>query len=83
MLLTVCRVIGNISVIVCRIIDNMPVTWCYEVEGSNGQLYCNPGFPIGCYVTPNEVKKDACTMQVLPVLTVACKVTVNCVPLTN
>lgn len=45
------------------IIDNMPVTWCYEVEGSNGQLYCSPGFPIGCYVTPNEVKKDACTMQ--------------------
>ncbi|XP_013384267.1 transmembrane 9 superfamily member 2 [Lingula anatina] len=40
------------------IVDNMPVTWCYDVEG--GQKYCNPGFPIGCYVTTDGKQKDAC-----------------------
>ncbi|KAG7222241.1 hypothetical protein INR49_027542 [Caranx melampygus] len=37
------------------IVDNMPVTWCYDVE--DGQKFCNPGFPIGCYSNFNE--KDA------------------------
>uniref|UniRef100_A0A667XYA5 Transmembrane 9 superfamily member n=1 Tax=Myripristis murdjan TaxID=586833 RepID=A0A667XYA5_9TELE len=43
------------------IIDNMPVTWCYEVEDS--QKYCNPGFPIGCLVTPDGRAKDACVIN--------------------
>ncbi|KAM9850058.1 transmembrane 9 superfamily protein member 5 isoform 2-T2 [Aulostomus maculatus] len=43
------------------IIDNMPVTWCYEVEES--QKYCNPGFPIGCLVTPEGRVKDACVIN--------------------
>ncbi|CAL8263181.1 unnamed protein product [Lota lota] len=43
------------------IVDNMPVTWCYDVE--QGQKYCNPGFPIGCYVTPEGHGKDACVIN--------------------
>ncbi|KAM9377074.1 transmembrane 9 superfamily protein member 5 isoform 2-T2 [Pholidichthys leucotaenia] len=43
------------------IIDNMPVTWCYDVE--DGQKYCNPGFPIGCFVTPDGRAKDACVIN--------------------
>ncbi|XP_071772260.1 transmembrane 9 superfamily protein member 5 isoform X2 [Centroberyx gerrardi] len=43
------------------IIDNMPVTWCYDVEDS--QKYCNPGFPIGCLVTPDGRAKDACVIN--------------------
>ncbi|KAL8189994.1 UNVERIFIED_CONTAM: transmembrane 9 superfamily member 2, partial [Gekko kuhli] len=41
------------------IVDNMPVTWCYEVE--DNQKFCNPGFPIGCYITKDAKPKDACT----------------------
>uniref|UniRef100_A0A4W4F076 Transmembrane 9 superfamily member n=1 Tax=Electrophorus electricus TaxID=8005 RepID=A0A4W4F076_ELEEL len=40
------------------IVDNMPVTWCYDVE--DNQKFCNPGFPIGCYVTDTGRAKDAC-----------------------
>ncbi|XP_020827424.1 transmembrane 9 superfamily member 2-like isoform X2 [Phascolarctos cinereus] len=43
------------------IIDNMPVTWCYDVE--DGQKYCNPGFPMGCFVTPSGRAKDACNIN--------------------
>ncbi|XP_036380116.1 transmembrane 9 superfamily member 2-like [Megalops cyprinoides] len=43
------------------IVDNMPVTWCYDVE--DGQKYCNPGFPIGCYVTADGRPKDACVIN--------------------
>ncbi|XP_048370362.1 transmembrane 9 superfamily member 2-like [Sphaerodactylus townsendi] len=43
------------------IIDNMPVTWCYDVE--DRQKYCNPGFPIGCFVTAAGRVKDACVMS--------------------
>ncbi|XP_076148608.1 transmembrane 9 superfamily protein member 5 isoform X1 [Alosa pseudoharengus] len=43
------------------IVDNMPVTWCYDVEDS--QKYCNPGFPIGCLVTPDGRAKDACVIN--------------------
>ncbi|TKS85161.1 Transmembrane 9 superfamily member 2 [Collichthys lucidus] len=42
------------------IVDNMPVTWCYDVE--DGQ-FCNPGFPIGCYVTEGGRPKDACVVK--------------------
>ncbi|KAG9349565.1 hypothetical protein JZ751_028013 [Albula glossodonta] len=44
-----------------RIVDNMPVTWCYDVE--DGQKFCNPGFPIGCYVTEAGRPKDACVVN--------------------
>uniref|UniRef100_L7MZU7 Transmembrane 9 superfamily member n=1 Tax=Anolis carolinensis TaxID=28377 RepID=L7MZU7_ANOCA len=43
------------------IIDNMPVTWCYDVE--DGQKYCNPGFPIGCFVASDGRAKDACIIS--------------------
>ncbi|XP_038673822.1 transmembrane 9 superfamily member 2 [Scyliorhinus canicula] len=43
------------------IIDNMPVTWCYDVE--DGQKFCNPGFPIGCYITKDGRPKDACVIS--------------------
>uniref|UniRef100_H3CD60 Transmembrane 9 superfamily member n=1 Tax=Tetraodon nigroviridis TaxID=99883 RepID=H3CD60_TETNG len=43
------------------IVDNMPVTWCYDVE--DGQKFCNPGFPIGCYVTETGRAKDACVVN--------------------
>ena len=40
----------------------MPVTWCYDVN--EGQKFCNPGFPIGCFVTANGEAKDACVINV-------------------
>uniref|UniRef100_A0A6Q2Y6P6 Transmembrane 9 superfamily member n=1 Tax=Esox lucius TaxID=8010 RepID=A0A6Q2Y6P6_ESOLU len=43
------------------IVDNMPVTWCYDVE--DGQKFCNPGFPIGCYVNEAGRPKDACVVN--------------------
>uniref|UniRef100_A0A671KWU7 Transmembrane 9 superfamily member n=1 Tax=Sinocyclocheilus anshuiensis TaxID=1608454 RepID=A0A671KWU7_9TELE len=43
------------------IVDNMPVTWCYDVE--DNQKFCNPGFPIGCYVTDMGRAKDACVVN--------------------
>ncbi|XP_035867302.1 transmembrane 9 superfamily member 2 isoform X2 [Phyllostomus discolor] len=43
------------------IVDNMPVTWCYDVEDS--QRFCNPGFPIGCYITDKGRAKDACVIS--------------------
>lgn len=43
------------------IVDNMPVTWCYEVE--DNQKFCNPGFPIGCYITDKGHAKDACVIS--------------------
>lgn len=49
-----------------RIVDNMPITWCYDVE--NNQKYCSRGFPIGCYVTKEGKRKDAC------VISVSCKI---------
>lgn len=49
-------------VCVFRIVDNMPVTWCYDVEEE--QKFCNPGFPIGCYVTETRQPKDACVVNV-------------------
>lgn len=43
------------------IVDNMPITWCYDVE--NNQKYCSRGFPIGCYVTKEGKRKDACVIS--------------------
>lgn len=45
-----------------RIIDNMPVTWCYNVE--DNLKYCNPGFPVGCYIASDGRIKDFCIMSV-------------------
>lgn len=52
----------RLCVCLFRIVDNMPVTWCYDVE--DGQKFCNPGFPIGCYVTEGGRAKDACVVNV-------------------
>ena len=46
-----------------RILDNMPVTWCEQVSGSD-QLWCSPGFPIGCYVDGGLKGKDECQKSV-------------------
>ncbi|KAH0624514.1 hypothetical protein JD844_032065 [Phrynosoma platyrhinos] len=43
------------------IVDNMPVTWCYEVE--DNQWFCNPGFPIGCFIRKDGHPKDACVIS--------------------
>ena len=44
------------------IIDNLPVIWCYQTEDNNE--YCSRGFPVGCYVSKNGQKKDACRIYV-------------------
>lgn len=41
------------------IVDNMPVTWCYLT--SDGQKYCNTGFPMGCFKRGYE---DFCTSMI-------------------
>ncbi|XP_046529699.1 transmembrane 9 superfamily member 2-like isoform X3 [Equus quagga] len=43
------------------IIDNMPVIWCRDME--DGQKYCTPGFPIGCFITEGGLSKDACVIN--------------------
>ncbi|XP_058392833.1 transmembrane 9 superfamily member 2-like isoform X5 [Diceros bicornis minor] len=43
------------------IIDNMPVIWCRDME--DGQKYCTPGFPIGCFITESGISKDACIIN--------------------
>lgn len=53
---------SNYLFVSLRIVDNMPVTWCYDVE--DNQKFCNPGFPIGCYVTDMGRAKDACVVNV-------------------
>lgn len=45
------------------VIDNMPVTWCYSVVESS-EPYCTTRFPVGCYVTPEGVRHDACYLSV-------------------
>ena len=44
-------------------IDNMPVTWCYSIMESD-QPYCTTRFPVGCFITPEGVKQDACYLSV-------------------
>ena len=39
----------------------MPVIWCYDVE--NGQQFCYPGFPIGCYVNSVGLKMTSCGLD--------------------
>jgi len=43
------------------IVDNMPMAWCYDTNSQ--QKFCNPGFPIGCFVGPDGVKHDACQID--------------------
>jgi len=43
------------------IVDNMPMAWCYDTTSQ--QKFCNPGFPIGCFVGPDGVKHDACQID--------------------
>ncbi len=45
------------------VIDNMPVTWCYSITESD-QQYCTTRFPVGCYVTIEGVRHDACYLSV-------------------
>ena len=45
------------------VIDNMPVTWCYSIVESS-DLYCTTRFPVGCYITKEGVKHDACYLSV-------------------
>ena len=45
------------------VIDNMPVTWCYSILESD-RPYCTTRFPIGCFVTPEGVQRDACYLSV-------------------
>ena len=45
------------------VIDNMPVTWCYSILGSK-KTFCTTRFPVGCYVTENGVRHDACYLSV-------------------
>ena len=45
------------------VIDNMPVTWCYSILESKDP-YCTTRFPVGCYVTPEGVRHDACYLSV-------------------
>ena len=45
------------------VIDNMPVTWCYSILESN-KPFCTTRFPVGCYVTDNSVRHDACYLSV-------------------
>ena len=40
----------------------MPMAWCYDTNSQ--QKFCNPGFPIGCFVGPDGVKHDACQIDV-------------------
>ena len=44
-----------------RIILNLK-KWCYDTEGENSK-FCTTGFPMGCYVTPQGVPKDACIIS--------------------
>jgi len=48
----------------CRILDNMPIAWCYDTKNSD-KKYCNPGFPIGCFVGEDGVAHDACVINVM------------------
>ena len=45
------------------VIDNMPVTWCYKIMNSNKQ-YCSPRFPVGCYVSKDGTRQEACYISV-------------------
>ena len=40
----------------------MPVAWCYLAE--DGKKFCDPGFPIGCYVNEKGISKGACVTSV-------------------
>ena len=49
------------------VIDNMPVTWCYSVMESD-RPFCTTHFPVGCFVTKEGVRHDACYLSVRVVL---------------
>lgn len=39
----------------------MPVMFCFLNQ--QGNLVCTTGFPMGCYVTPGGIPKDACMLD--------------------
>lgn len=45
------------------VIDNMPVTWCYKVLNTDKQ-FCSPRFPVGCYVSKDGTRQEACYISV-------------------
>lgn len=45
------------------VVDNMPVTWCYSIMESE-KPFCTTRFPVGCYVTENGQRHDACFLSV-------------------
>ena len=45
------------------VIDNMPVTWCYKILESD-KPFCTTRFPVGCYVTNEGQRHDACFISV-------------------
>ena len=45
------------------VIDNMPVTWCYKILNSDKQ-FCSPRFPVGCYVSKDGTRQEACYISV-------------------
>ena len=44
------------------VVDNMPVTWCYAIVDSS-KPFCSTRFPVGCYVTENGLRHDACFLS--------------------
>lgn len=55
-------VLYSFNIFLSRILDNMPVAWCYDTQ--NGERFCSPGFPIGCYVAKDGTPHDACVIDV-------------------
>ena len=45
------------------VIDNMPVTWCYHMATTDKQ-YCTTRFPVGCHVSKDGTRQDACYISV-------------------
>ena len=44
------------------VIDDLPVTWCYAVLESDA-AFCGTHFPLGCHVSVEGVKYDACYLS--------------------
>lgn len=45
------------------IVDNLPLAWCYKTGAEPDELYCSPGFPLGCYVDEKGEPRDACVID--------------------
>ena len=45
-----------------RLVDDLPVVLCYQTTFA--QTYCTPGFPVGCYVNKEGVRRGLCVLSV-------------------